>query len=112
MSEVMMEMMGPDAADMFGLAEMPQDEKMYVATVPDKIAGAGVIAYQNFMDEAAERLGGDFFILPSSLHEVLLVRDDCIPCLVLQYPVSFTSIESLHSQKCGSRAAPAYGLIL
>ncbi len=76
MSEVMIEMMGPDAADMFGLDEMPQDEKMYVATVPDKIAGAGVIAYQNFMDEAAERLGGDFFILPSSLHEVLLVRDD------------------------------------
>ena len=32
MSEVMIEMMGPDAADMFGLDEMPQDEKMYVAT--------------------------------------------------------------------------------
>ena len=59
MSEVMIEMMGPEAAVMFGLDEMPQDEKMYVATVPDKIAGAGVIAYQNFMDEAAERLGGD-----------------------------------------------------
>ena len=63
MSEVMFEMMGPDAAAMFGMDEMPQDEKMYVATVPDKIAGAGVIAYQNFMDEAAERVGGDFFIL-------------------------------------------------
>ena len=61
---------------MFGMDEMPQNEMMYVATVPDKISGAGVIAYQNFMDEAAERLGGDFFILPSSLHEVLLVRDD------------------------------------
>lgn len=76
MSEVMIEMMGPDAAEMFGMDEMPQNEMMYVATVPDKISGAGVIAYQNFMDEAAERLGGDFFILPSSLHEVLLVRDD------------------------------------
>ena len=76
MSEVMIEMMGPDAAAMFGMDEMPQDEKMYVATVPDKIAGAGVIAYQNFMDEAAERVGGDFFILPSSTHEVLLVKDD------------------------------------
>ena len=76
MNEVMIEMMGPDAAAMFGMDELPQDEKMFVATVPDKVAGAGVIAYQNFMDEAAERIGGDFFILPSSTHEVLLVKDD------------------------------------
>ena len=76
MNEVMIEMMGPDAAAMFGMDELPQDEKMFVATVPDKVAGAGVIAYQNFMDEAAERVGGDFFILPSSTHEVLLVKDD------------------------------------
>ena len=69
-------MMGPDAAAMFGMDGLPQDEKMFVATVPDKVAGAGVIAYQNFMDEAAERVGGDFFILPSSTHEVLLVKDD------------------------------------
>ena len=76
MNEVMIEMMGPDAAAMFGMDELPQDEKMFVATVPDKVAGAGVIAYQNFMNEAAERVGGDFFILPSSTHEVLLVKDD------------------------------------
>lgn len=76
MSEVMVDMMGPDAAEMFGIDEFPQDEMMYVATVPDKISGAGVIAYQEFMDQAAERLGGDFYILPSSVHEVLLVKDD------------------------------------
>jgi hypothetical protein len=49
---------------------------MYVATVPDKVHGAGVLAYENFMDMAAERAGGDFFILPSSLHEVLIVPDN------------------------------------
>lgn len=76
MSEVMMDMMGPDAADMLGIDEFPQDETLYVATVPDKISGAGVIAYQEFMDQAAEKLGGDFFILPSSIHEILLVKDD------------------------------------
>lgn len=76
MNEVMIEMMGLDAAAMFGMDELPQDEKMFATTVPDKVAGAGVIAYQNFMDEAAERVGGDFFILPSSTHEVLLVKDD------------------------------------
>ena len=76
MSEVIVDMMGADAPGMFGVDEFPQDEMMYVATVPDKISGAGVLAYQEFMDQAAEKLGGDFYILPSSIHELLLVKDD------------------------------------
>ncbi len=64
MNEVMMELMGPDMMEMMGLDEIPP-EVMYVASVPDRQAGAGVMAYQGFMDEAAEKLGGDFFILPS-----------------------------------------------
>ena len=72
MSEVLSEIMG---------VEMPpgmdtQDEKMFVATVPDKIHGAGVIAYPNFFEEAAEKIGGDYYVLPSSIHEVLLVKDN------------------------------------
>jgi len=47
-----------------------------VTTVPDKTYGAGVLAYQDFMDQAAERVGGDFYILPSSIHEVLIVPDN------------------------------------
>ncbi len=70
MSEVLREIMGPERAEMMGLNVVdPADEKIFVATVPDKVHGAGVIAYQDFMDKAAERVGGDFFILPSSLHE-------------------------------------------
>ena len=77
MSEVMAEMMGVEQAEMMGLFPVaPEDEKIYVATVPDKVHGAGVLAYQNFMDQAAERAGGDFFILPSSIHEVLIVPDN------------------------------------
>ena len=71
MSEVMSELapgMIPEVA--------PEDEQMFVATVPDKIHGAGVIAYPNFMEDAAEKMGGDFFVLPSSIHEVLLVKDN------------------------------------
>lgn len=61
---------------MMGMPTDPADEQMFVATVPDKIHGAGIIAYQDFMDQAAERVGGDFFILPSSRHEILLVPDN------------------------------------
>ena len=71
MSEVLAEMMDvglDDLADM-GMPMDPGDEQMYVATVPDKIHGAGVLAYQDFMDQAAERCGGDaakiIFLKPS-----------------------------------------------
>lgn len=73
MSEMLADMGMP--MEMMGM-EAPTQEFMYVATVEDKINGAGVLAYQNFMDQAAERIGGDFFILPSSRHEILLVPDN------------------------------------
>ncbi len=76
MSEVLAELMGMEQAEMMGIPMDPKDEQMYVASVPDKVHGAGVLAYENFMDQAAERAGGDFFILPSSIHEVLIVPDD------------------------------------
>ena len=77
MSEVMVEMMGPEQAEMMGITPVaPEDEQLFVATVPDKTHGASVLAYQNFMDQAAERVGGDFYILPSSIHEILIVPDN------------------------------------
>lgn len=75
MGEVMREMMEPELLEMLGIPA-EEDELMYVATVPDRNSGAGVLAYQDFMDQAAEKLGGDFFILPSSIHEILLLPDD------------------------------------
>ncbi len=68
MSDLMAEMMGFEQAEMLGMIIPPEDEKMFVATVPDKTHGASVLAYQDFMEQAAERVGGDFFILPSSIH--------------------------------------------
>lgn len=77
MSEVLAELMGVEQAEMMGVGPVaPEDEQMYVATVPDKVHGAGVLAYEEFMDKAAERAGGDFYILPSSIHEILIVPDN------------------------------------
>lgn len=73
---MMKSMMSPEEADFFAVQDHGIDEIVYVATVPDKIKGAGVLAYDTFMDFAANRLGGDFFVLPSSVHEILLVKDD------------------------------------
>ena len=56
--------------------ESGAEDTLYVATVQGMNHGAGVLAYPGFLDDAAEKLGGDFFILPSSIHEVLLMRDE------------------------------------
>ena len=76
MNQVLTEMMSPKDKRSADLDLLDQDEMMYVATVPDKRNGAGVLAYDTFLDDAAKKLGGDFFILPSSVHEILLLKDD------------------------------------
>ncbi len=68
MSEMMTEMSD-------GMIDMPESP-MWVATIEGGIQGASVVQIPAFMDEAAKRLGGDYFVLPSSIHEVLLVKDN------------------------------------
>ena len=43
----------------------------YVVTNNMGINGASVILYQDIFKRLAEKIGGDFYILPSSIHEVL-----------------------------------------
>lgn len=77
MSETLQEMIGDEVFMMMGMPiAPPENEPFFVATVPDRVQGASVLAYQDFMEQAAERVGGDFYVLPSSIHEILLVRDD------------------------------------
>ncbi len=52
-----------------------ESRELYVASTADAFLGAGVIAYPGFMEKAAEITGGDFYVLPSSIHEVLLMQD-------------------------------------
>ncbi len=53
----------------------PEETHFYVATTHALQFGASVITYPDFMEKAAEKLNGDFYIIPSSVHEVLLVKD-------------------------------------
>jgi len=58
-----------------GMFDMPESP-MWVATVEGGMNGASVTQLPDFLQQAADRLGGDFFVLPSSVHEVLFIRDD------------------------------------
>nr|WP_297708269.1 DUF5688 family protein [uncultured Butyrivibrio sp.] len=77
MTDTLREMMGVDMFDMFaeGLKRDGKDV-IFVASTEDKVNGAGILAYPEFLKDAAEKLDGDFFVLPSSRHEVILIADD------------------------------------
>ncbi len=78
-AEMLMELnqMTPDQLEMMGMSAAPEDQFMFVATVPNGTFGAGVIAYENFMEMASQAAGGgDIFVLPSSRHEVIIVPDN------------------------------------
>ena len=49
---------------------------MIVVTNEDKVNGAATMFYPGVMDEIGEKLGGNFFVLPSSFHETIVVPDD------------------------------------
>lgn len=67
--------MGEVLQDLTGL-EFREDFPMWVASTSGAVYGAGVLAYPDFLEYAANLLGGDYYLLPSSVHEVLLLADD------------------------------------
>lgn len=83
MNEVMAEMMIPQIMDDMGVdresAEqmisdmIPPDDMMYVLSNEQKVNGAAALLDEKMMDQVAEKVGIDFYILPSSVHEVLIV---------------------------------------
>ena len=63
--------------EMTGVKLHQKDEiKMYVLTNRVKINGASAMLYSDKIRELAKRLQTDIMILPSSVHEVLLLPDD------------------------------------
>jgi len=70
MRDVMIEMMGGDAAMIIPEEETPS---MYVLTNESKIHGASAILDKGMLEHISDTVGGDFIVLPSSVHEVIVV---------------------------------------
>lgn len=78
MRDVIIDIMYPD-----GLSEndpraiiLPPEEtvpSMYVLTNTDKINGAAAILDRKIMKDISDKLGGDFVVIPSSIHEVIIL---------------------------------------
>lgn len=80
MTEVMQEIMGSGKAELDGIEELQSREElekdifpMYVLTNHHKLHGAGCILYKNLLQEIAEKWKCNLIILPSSIHEVILI---------------------------------------
>ncbi len=79
MSEVIKEMLPFEMLEM-GMAdallaeiESEPTKTMYVLTNESNINGAACMLYENNLHELAEKVGTDLYILPSSIHESILV---------------------------------------
>jgi hypothetical protein len=57
--------------------ELKQLCPMYVLTNRNKLNGSGCILYTNLLRDFSNRLCSDLYIIPSSIHEVLLVPARC-----------------------------------
>ena len=72
-------MLPPSMVSMKSLLQEMFDENvdpgLYVLTNEKKCQGAAVLLYPHVLEEASKQLGGNFYVLPSSIHEVILLKE-------------------------------------
>lgn len=71
MSDVLKELLSDDESS--ALLTPPAPFPMYVLSNRTKLNGSACILYQDLLKNFAERLRSDLYILPSSIHEVLII---------------------------------------
>lgn len=54
-------------------ADLPVDSFMYVLTNHQKIGGSSCILYPNVLLDFSKKINSDFYVLPSSIHEVIMI---------------------------------------
>ena len=77
MQQVIAEIMDKDVSEL----DIPEDEVMYVVTNTTKNRGAAGMFDFDLLRKTAEKLDSDFYILPSSIHEVILVLEKEAPSM-------------------------------
>ena len=109
MSEVVKEMMLPQIMSDLDLSKeaaldyieqmIPNgNEQMYVLSNDSRLNGASAVLNEKAMEDIAEKVGGDFFILPSSIHELLVVPK--------QDGMDYSSLEAMVQEVNATQVAP------
>ncbi len=68
------------------LVRAEQEEDMWVATTEDSQLGSVCMVYPGFLDKACAELGEDVFVFPSSIDEVILMKQSEAKEFVLRNP--------------------------
>ncbi len=63
------------ADEMLEMMKNGCESRIFVLTNREKYFGASCMLYDNVLRDCAEKTGGGFYILPSSVHELILVPD-------------------------------------
>ena len=83
--KIIMEPVEAVIADLCGVKsdKRESDVQMYVATNQQRIGGAAVVLYEDF-DSLSRKAVGDYYILPSSTEEVIIVPRECMNPKILR----------------------------
>jgi len=57
---------------------LAETQPVYILSNEQKLYGAGCMLYEGVLEQAAEVIGSGFYVLPSSVHEVMLYPSDGI----------------------------------
>ena len=97
MSEIVNNILPPAAIKEEFLELLNEDAlPIYIATNANNLYGSCCLLYENALEIFAEMIGTNYYILPSSLHEILLVpEDDDANAAVLTAMVQDVNITSL-----------------
>ena len=94
-----------DAANLLNGENSAYSDGILVLTSKDNFAGAAALFYPGVMDKIAEIVGGSYFVLPSSVHEVLIKPDDgrMSPLELAQMVKSVNEAQVQPSEQLGNR---------
>lgn len=95
--QVLAETMGLDEEmmDLMGPSDVPE---MIVLTTEDKLQGAKALLSKEALSEVYDQVGGDFVVLPSSIHEVL--------CLPIRDDMDAETLKNMVREVNGTQVAP------
>lgn len=75
-------------------------EEPYVLCNKNRDNGASVLLYPGMLEELHEKMGGDFYILPSSIHEVMILSKEAgLPVEELNSMIKEINREMVHPQE-------------
>lgn len=77
MTDVLTEMLGVDNDN---IPLIPNDMGMYVLSNVEKINGATTVLYKGMLSKISHLLNDNLFILPSSCHEVIILKASDVRC--------------------------------